>query len=615
VKLIIWSLAATWILASAARAQSFGPVAGPLLVPIGFQAPDLAIAQVIGAEAPDVLAPDIAQSRLLILENLGLDEMPAFHYVATAIGPSALATGDVDADGDIDVVTRNASSLSFLWNLGGGAFARADVASSGSGPITLGDFDGDGDLDALCGAHRYMTAGTSVTGPIAITTAPSVVDPIAFDFDGDGLADIAGHAPSIGLTQVEVHVNDGAGGFVHAGGLSVGPLGFPNAVAHIAGGDLDQDGRDDLVLTGADNFEPIVLQTVPGQASGFSTATGDRSFSYYAAFSVTAPAELADFDGDGDLDYFWWHQGFVDNGFLLPFVSALHVHAFDGFTPLLFTGFDPFGGVATIHNGGSVFAAGDLDGSGTADIVTGTPGAATTLSVYVNTSPGAAPARTLTLASGGSPFGQLVFPLEDPIVVEVRDAVTNAPVVRAPVAFRASTSGIDFGAPLVLTDAQGRASVRPQGIANPSFAPGAVAWTVSSPGAAPISGSTFIRGLTASYHANGLFGISYRHENAGVPMVVALDLVQPFPYFTATPFGDVYTSILAPQPGLAIVDGIGLFGPPAPGFVTQLPITHRTLVLPVFMPSVLRVLQVYLIDPSYPLPDSIIVSNPFPILL
>src|SRR5262249_34884909 len=71
--------------------------------------------------------------------------------IATQPGPLASAVGDLDGDGDLDVVTTNkfANTLTVFANDGTGALTPALTipAADGPTPIVVEDLDGDGRLD------------------------------------------------------------------------------------------------------------------------------------------------------------------------------------------------------------------------------------------------------------------------------------------------------------------------------------------------------------------------------------------------------------------------------------------------------------------------------------
>lgn len=274
-----------------------------------------------------------------------------FRYVQPDLPPELFISGDsgdLDNDGENDILLLNPDGLMLLRNRGGertdvtGEFwivqkIKPDFATGTPGLIKLADLNGDGLLDAFvggcCGMLLVPMEGReSYLPPVSWLwiqgdpNRPDVIqqlhslhdvhirDAAIGDLNGDGLADLwaAVQKPrhgSAGELLDRVLLNDGKGSLtdsrlrIHTGGSSAVALG-------------DVDGDDDLdalvgTLTGGQ------LWINQGGAQGGQAGVFQRAEQSLAG-GLVKYLFLEDLDGDGDLDLIvgeaelarpWWNDG------------------------------------------------------------------------------------------------------------------------------------------------------------------------------------------------------------------------------------------------------------------------------------------------------------------
>ncbi len=233
----------------------------------------------------------------------------------------AVAVGDVDMDGDLDVVFGNSSVGATQWNtlyLSTDGRLERDPAwesdrSFDTHAVALGDVDGDGDLDLVCGnLGGPNTLYLNVGGALVFETTPvwesdpRVPVPVPLywltrsvmlaDVNGDGRLDlVCGNGAPLKPQSNTVYLNVG-GEFVFEKTPSW--KSFPaKDTRSVALGDLDGNGALDLVCgnMGSSGDSNTVylnlgngLDTIPAWAS--------------AATNRTASVAIGDINGDGLLD-------------------------------------------------------------------------------------------------------------------------------------------------------------------------------------------------------------------------------------------------------------------------------------------------------------------------
>lgn len=236
----------------------------------------------------------------------------------------AVALEDMDGNGELDIILSGRTQVdedsygalsgiyfnssatleepSFTWT------ADLGLPYIGFSKIETADFDGDGVPDIAMGGaetdgtvvfavylNRLSTTGNFVRAPYNLPPIlPNTLS--AGDFDGDGDQDLlAGGRLGDEVHVVRLFENTEEG-------LVERPTPLPNLLFPGASfGDVDGDGDDDILLTGGE-YGPDLLE---GRSTLYLSEGGT-----FVPHHVDLPgvfygeAKFADFEGDGDLDFF-----------------------------------------------------------------------------------------------------------------------------------------------------------------------------------------------------------------------------------------------------------------------------------------------------------------------
>lgn len=222
----------------------------------------------------------------------------------------AVAHGDVDGDGDPDIVVAGAGQDRLLINHGGvltdETEARLPREAAVTQDLELADLDGDGDLDAVLGQEgghalwlndgsgRFLDASDRL--PRSGNVEARKVTPA--DIDGDGDLDLYfSHVGWQGRTPQDLLlINDGSARFVDETADRIPEETGTTLVARFA--DLDGDGDLDLVRG---EVGPVTVWSNDGH--GRFVDVSDQVMADRAP-GVNIALALHDFDGDGRIDLY-----------------------------------------------------------------------------------------------------------------------------------------------------------------------------------------------------------------------------------------------------------------------------------------------------------------------
>ncbi len=331
------------LLCAAGEFDLAGPVVSQQSQPFTFE---------VGNGASDVSAADFNNDGIddLVFSNGGSDSVsillgaadlslgPATAFAA-GDRPAAIAVGDLNQDGNVDVVTANTNfpneNLTVMFGNGNGTLQAPISLASEATPldVDVGDINGDTIADIVF-TSQNTGLSTIISNGNGTFQAPTVLDNNLFpfsvqlvDMNADGIVDV--------LSSLAIRLGNGDGTFQ-------APLPFPTRIVHFfaTAGDLNNDDVLDVAAVSSsanavtamlgvgdgtlqspvhyavgdgpqyveiqeiegDNFADLVVSNTSDDHATILFGNGDGTFAGTPLFPASQGASgivLADFTGDG----------------------------------------------------------------------------------------------------------------------------------------------------------------------------------------------------------------------------------------------------------------------------------------------------------------------------
>jgi hypothetical protein len=286
---------------------------------IGKQAEDVVASDFDGDQIPDLALVHGRSHNIHVFRGIGDGTFELLDTYPVDPNPTSLVSGNFNEDALVDLVSSNwnGNNVSVLLNNANGTFGSPTSFTTEEGPrdIVVHDIDHDGSLDLVVLSSKLEANVNAISvlmgigdGDFQEAVVFDIVGAFAWalsggDFDEDGELDLV----VTDLDSDAVYLFEGFGDGTFDIGFKVGSVANPRAVIT---GDYDADGHEDIIVTSADDNNLTLF-----------LGTGNGTFNLSEPFLGAEEAwEII----PGDLN----HDGYLDLAITSGIFGSDHVSIF-----------------------------------------------------------------------------------------------------------------------------------------------------------------------------------------------------------------------------------------------------------------------------------------------
>ena len=326
---------------------------------VGFGPVDVATGDINGDGNLDIVIANQTDNSLSVLNGVGDGSFFPPEQIATGSNPTSVALGDLNNDDNLDLVVSlsGQNEVSVLLGQGNGTFEDGGNYDTGSEPasVSLGDLNNDDNLDVVVANNGEDSVSVLLGQGDGTFDDPTKVfgegirstgssNVTLADLDADSDVELILSGYGYGVDRLLIHEGNGDGTFKNGVSLQAG-----GEVIESVATDLNGDGNPDLVTANQGNNSASVL-------FGNGDGTFDPSVNYASGLTPTSIA-VDDVDSDGDEDIVLSGYGFGSDDFVEVFLN-------DG------EGVLTSSETVAVGNSPEAVKLADLNGDGSPDLVT-----------------------------------------------------------------------------------------------------------------------------------------------------------------------------------------------------------------------------------------------------